>query len=55
MSGTWVLIMVLIGIDQGGLATAEFNSWSSCMKAGETFVKMDRNSVALLDYRCVKK
>lgn len=55
MTGTWVLIMIMIGMETGGLATAEFDGWAACTKAGETFIGMDQNSVAFLDYRCVKK
>ena len=29
MTSTWVLIMVMIGMETGGLATAEFDSWAT--------------------------
>lgn len=52
---TYILIMIMVGMNGGGVATAEFDSAAACMKAGDTYVQMGSFQSPKFDYRCVKK
>lgn len=52
---TYVLIMLMIGMNGGGVATAEFSTEKACMRAGEEFVQMGSFQSPKFVYRCVSK
>lgn len=55
MLKTYVLILVMMGPNQGGVATAEFEDYLACERAGEKFLGMAHNEYLTYDYRCVEK
>lgn len=52
---TYVLIMMMISVNGGGVATAEFDSPEACLQAGEIYMQMGSFQTPKLDYRCVAK